>query len=184
MPEPGKSDQWNSLLETLGVPATEPAPEAARSRASRPQPLHAAPERRSPRRSPRPRRPRRSRPAIGRGSPGRWDWNRLLSRNRRRPRPCPSRRPGVGSWGVRVGRQARGQKTRSAAAAETREHVRSEGPGRGCVFVGSRWCGRAAATRFIANRRRLAANRQQAGANRLPAGGSRPPSRREPPPAA
>src|SRR3954468_22947770 len=26
MPEPGKSDRWNSLLETLGVPVNEPKP--------------------------------------------------------------------------------------------------------------------------------------------------------------
>ncbi|HMC11205.1 MAG TPA: hypothetical protein VKH44_07935, partial [Pirellulaceae bacterium] len=36
MPEPGKSDRWNSLLETLGVPASEPkpAPPAAEAPAS------------------------------------------------------------------------------------------------------------------------------------------------------
>ena len=45
MPEPGKSDKWNSLLETLGVPATEPPPKAPEAAAEPPKAASAPPPR-------------------------------------------------------------------------------------------------------------------------------------------
>src|SRR6266700_2954999 len=42
MPEPGKSDRWNSLLETLGVPVSEPKPQPA-AEAPQAEPPAAAP---------------------------------------------------------------------------------------------------------------------------------------------
>ena len=45
MPEPGKSDKWNSLLETLGVPATEPPAKPAETAAETPKAASAPPPR-------------------------------------------------------------------------------------------------------------------------------------------
>src|SRR5688572_10369498 len=48
MTEPGKSDRWNSLLETLGVPIAEPKP-AAKTQAAEPEHAAPAPARQPPR---------------------------------------------------------------------------------------------------------------------------------------
>src|SRR5688500_16454444 len=50
MPEPGKTDKWNSLLETLGVPASEQPPAAPQAppeaaAPAKPQPVSSRPGR-------------------------------------------------------------------------------------------------------------------------------------------
>src|SRR5207248_8857217 len=74
MSEPGKTDRWSSLLETLGVPATEqkqpaaadPAAEAPSAAPAKPQPVSML----RPKKTPAPAKPKSGPPAAK--SPSYW----------------------------------------------------------------------------------------------------------------
>src|SRR5207248_2550900 len=74
MTEPGKTDRWNSLLETLGVPATEqkqpvaaePAAQTPSAPIAKPQPVSML----RPKKTPAPAKPKSGPPAAK--SPSYW----------------------------------------------------------------------------------------------------------------
>src|SRR5262245_31580432 len=114
MPESGKADRWNSLLETLGVPVTEPTrasetaadvaeTESTPTAAARPQPLSMLPpEKPKPAAKPKPAPPAAKSPSY---------WSRI-----------------AGALGLEVPQPAAEEAPRPIPPAEEPPRRRSEEP--------------------------------------------------------